>query len=153
MKKLLLGLFILFGLTAYSQAQTVPLPVTVMNLNFDGTLTNTSATEAGDAKIELDADQGDDAADLWTIQSTASDNDLDFINDTNTRMNLSSAGALTIVANFTATYMKLTPQASAPGSPASGMIYVDSTPTPDELCFYDGAAWQGISSGTDANCS
>jgi len=48
---------------------------------------------------------------------------------------------------------QLTPQASAPSSPAAGDIYVDSTPAPDELCFYDGAAWQGISSGTDANCS
>lgn len=49
--------------------------------------------------------------------------------------------------------MKLTPQASAPSSPASGTIYVDSTASPDELCFYDGAGWQGISSGTDGNCS
>lgn len=49
--------------------------------------------------------------------------------------------------------MRLQPRASAPSSPASGDIYVDSTPTPDELCFYDGAAWQGISSGTDANCA
>jgi len=49
--------------------------------------------------------------------------------------------------------MRLNPQASPPASAASGDIYVDSTPTPDELCFYDGAAWQGISSGTDANCA
>lgn len=50
------------------------------------------------------------------------------------------------------TTIKLTAQASPPGTPGSGEIYVDSTPTPDELCFYDGAGWQGISSGTDANC-
>jgi hypothetical protein len=50
-------------------------------------------------------------------------------------------------------FMSLTPRASAPGSPTSGMVYVDSTANPDELCFYDGAAWQGISSGTDGNCS
>lgn len=49
--------------------------------------------------------------------------------------------------------LKLTPAASPPGTPASGDIYVDSTPDPDELCFYDGAGWQGISSGTDANCA
>lgn len=48
--------------------------------------------------------------------------------------------------------LDLKPQASPPGTPTSGMIYVDSTATPDELCFYDGAAWQGISSGTDGNC-
>ena len=49
--------------------------------------------------------------------------------------------------------MNLAPRASPPGTPNSGDIYVDSTPAPDELCFYDGAAWQGISSGTDANCA
>lgn len=49
--------------------------------------------------------------------------------------------------------MKLVPVASPPGTPTSGDIYVDSTADPDELCFYDGAAWQGISSGTDANCA
>lgn len=49
--------------------------------------------------------------------------------------------------------LRIEPSASAPASPASGDIYVDSTPSPDELCFYDGAAWQGLSSGTDANCS
>lgn len=63
-------------------------------------------------------------------------------------MSLNVEGSSTI-----GTFEKLTPQASAPGSPTSGMIYTDSTPTPDELCFYDGAAWQGISSGTDANCA
>ena len=47
----------------------------------------------------------------------------------------------------------LAPRASPPGSPVSGDLYVDSSPSPDELCFYDGAAWQGISSGTDANCA
>jgi len=49
--------------------------------------------------------------------------------------------------------MHLTPQASPPGTANSGDIYVDSTASPDELCFYDGAAWQGISSGTDGNCA
>jgi hypothetical protein len=47
----------------------------------------------------------------------------------------------------------LTPQASAPSNARSGDLYVDSTASPDELCFYDGAGWQGISSGTDANCA
>lgn len=46
--------------------------------------------------------------------------------------------------------MRLTPRATAPTSPAAGDIYVDSTA--NELCFYDGSAWQGISSGIDANC-
>lgn len=49
--------------------------------------------------------------------------------------------------------LNLAPAASPPGSPVSGDVYVDSTPSPDELCFYDGAAWQGLSSGTDGNCA
>ena len=49
--------------------------------------------------------------------------------------------------------MHLMPQASPPATANSGDLYVDSTPSPDELCFYDGASWQGISSGTDANCA
>ncbi len=49
--------------------------------------------------------------------------------------------------------MRLEPRASAPSSPASGDMYMDSSSTPNELCVYDGSAWQGISSDTDANCS
>jgi hypothetical protein len=49
--------------------------------------------------------------------------------------------------------LRLDPQASAPGGASSGDIYVDSTPTPDELCFYDGASWTSISTGVDANCT
>ena len=49
--------------------------------------------------------------------------------------------------------MRIEPRATAPSSPAAGDIYVDSTPAADELCFYDGTAWQGISSGTDSNCT
>lgn len=49
--------------------------------------------------------------------------------------------------------MRLQPRSTAPSSPASGDIYIDSTPAQDELCFYDGVQWQGISSGTDANCA
>ena len=47
--------------------------------------------------------------------------------------------------------LQLAPMASAPANPVQGDIYVDSTN--GELCFYDGSAWQGISTGTDGNCS
>lgn len=50
--------------------------------------------EAGNAALLLDADEGDDNADSWFLQSTAADNDLDFINHTTTVANLTSAGAL-----------------------------------------------------------
>jgi hypothetical protein len=46
--------------------------------------------------------------------------------------------------------MRLQPIASPPASPSMGDLYAD---TSGELCYYDGAAWQGISSGNDANCS
>ena len=55
--------------------------------------------EAGNAAILLDADEGDDNADSWFIQSTASDNDLDFINHTTTNMSLSSGGNLTVTGS------------------------------------------------------
>ena len=152
--------FLMLGdfLDLSSYAQIVPLPVNIVDFSFNGTITNLTQTEGASAVLVMTADQGDDAADVWKIQNTASGNALDFINDTTTVMSISTAGAingvsLTLSANFVTTYMKLIPQASAPGSPASGMIYVDSTATPDELCFYDGAGWQGISSGTDNNCS
>ena len=47
--------------------------------------------------------------------------------------------------------LRLTPQASPPASMVAGDMYVDTTG--NELCFYDGAAWQGISTGTDGNCA
>lgn len=53
--------------------------------------------EAGNAGLILDADEGDDNADTWTIQSTASDNDLDFINHTTTVASISSVGLGTFV--------------------------------------------------------
>ncbi len=61
------------------------------------------------------------------------------------------AGAITTAGRLGALTFQLTAQASPPGTPAAGYMYVDTTGS--ELCFYDGAAWQGISTGTDANCA
>ncbi len=47
--------------------------------------------------------------------------------------------------------MRLEPRATLPSTPALGDLYVDSNT--NELCFYDGSAWQGLSSGTDGNCA
>ena len=50
--------------------------------------------------------------------------------------------------------LQLRPQADPPASPATGDIYVDSTPSPDALCFYNGSDWDDISTAaTDANCA
>lgn len=62
-------------------------------------------------------------------------------------------GVLTAPSATFSASMTLTPTASAPASPVSGMMYMDSTPTPDELCVYDGAGWQALITGTDANCT
>ena len=120
------------------------------NFSVTGTLSSSSTlsvvtsgsvvgAEAGNASVIIDADEGDDNADTWTVQSTAADNDLDVLNHTSTVLSVSPTGTITLVA-----------QASAP-TPAAGMLYVDTTS--NELCYYDGSAWQGLSSGTDGNCS
>ena len=52
--------------------------------------------------------------------------------------------------------MRLEPRGVVPATCSvsiTGDIYVDSTPASDELCFCNGVAWQGISSGTDSNCA
>jgi len=51
----------------------------------------------------LDADQGDDDADTWTVTSAASDNDLDFLNHTTAVFSLNSSGLATSVAGYTIT--------------------------------------------------
>ncbi len=56
--------------------------------------------EAGNAAILLDADEGDDNADSWFIQSTASDNDLDFINHTTAVVSITSGGAISSVSSI-----------------------------------------------------
>ncbi len=101
--------------------------------------------------VSADNDQfltGNVAGDAF-IATGSTSNRLGFSSGLNATPELAiSDGRTTLVGA-----MRITPQASAPGSPAAGDIYVDSTAAADELCFYDGAAWQGISSGTDANCS
>lgn len=59
--------------------------------------------EAYDGTLVLDADQGDDNADTWTIESEAADNDLTFVNHTTEIMKLTAAGELSLTAaSFTA---------------------------------------------------
>lgn len=59
------------------------------------------AAEGLDAAICLDADEGDDNADSWFIRSTASDNDLDFINHTTTLATLTSGGNFSVAGDIT----------------------------------------------------
>lgn len=55
---------------------------------------NAIETEAGDATLLLDADDGDDNADTWIIKSEASANDLTFTNHTTKLLDLTSDGRL-----------------------------------------------------------
>jgi len=55
-----------------------------------------TGAEGQDSRLVLDADEGDDAADTWTIESEATGNDLSVMNDATEVLNLTSAGALSI---------------------------------------------------------
>lgn len=59
--------------------------------------------EANDAVLVLDADQGDDAADTWTIESEAADNDLSFVNGTTEAAKLNTSGDLTLTRDAAVT--------------------------------------------------
>ena len=96
MKKLFLILLLLWPLTSTAQYGHVSLDLTAdqtfsgnivftLLVTFEGNILIKGA-EGGDASLILDADEGDDDADTWTITSAASDNDLNFINHTNTRV-------------------------------------------------------------------
>ena len=58
-------------------------------------------TEGVDGVVILDADQGDDLADTWVIESEAADNDLSIVNDTTEVLRLTTAGALQMDNNMT----------------------------------------------------
>ena len=60
------------------------------------------ADEANDATLVLDADQGDDTADTWTIEAEASGNDLSVMNGATEVLNLTSAGNLQVDGTLTA---------------------------------------------------
>jgi len=62
-----------------------------------------TAGENADAKLILDADDGDDNADTWTIESEATGNDLSIMNHTTEVLNLTSAGALQVDSTVTTT--------------------------------------------------
>jgi hypothetical protein len=57
--------------------------------------------EANDAKMVLDADQGDDNGDTWTIESEAADNDLSIVNHTTEVAKITTAGAATFADDVT----------------------------------------------------
>lgn len=69
--------------------------------------------EAKDAVLVLDADQGDDAADTWEIQSETADNDLSFVNGSTEAFKITSAGVATATDDFTCDKIIFTDAATA----------------------------------------
>jgi hypothetical protein len=78
-------------ISATTVAATAAITLTDSDSNAVVTVTG---FELSDASLVLDADQGDDNADTWTLKSVASDNDLDIINHTTTIASLTAAGNL-----------------------------------------------------------
>lgn len=58
--------------------------------------------ETNDAVIKLFADQADDAADKWYIESETADNDLVFVNNTTESFKVTAAGAGTFASTISA---------------------------------------------------
>lgn len=85
--------------------------VTTIDATGDVTLTdaNGAATfsavgfEAYDGVLKLDADQGDDNADTWFIESEAADNDLSIVNHTSEMLKIDTSGNVTITGDLTLT--------------------------------------------------
>ncbi len=65
--------------------------VGIGTVNPEGLL-HIKAYESTDADLYIDADQGDDPTDTWIVQSAASDNDLNFINNTTTNVTFKAGG-------------------------------------------------------------
>ena len=96
---------------------------------------NTGATEihiigseGKDARLLLDADDGDDPADTWTIESEATGNDLSIMNGVTEVLNLTSAGNLQIDGTFTPSGGSVLGDVQTTGS-----LNVDLTDAADEI--------------------
>jgi hypothetical protein len=87
-----------FGaLTTTDDVQFANISATQSTSGTVATVTITGAENA-DAKLILDADDGDDGADKWTLESEASGNDLSILNDTTEVVNVTSAGAVSLAS-------------------------------------------------------
>jgi hypothetical protein len=84
-------------ISATTVAATAAITLTDSDSNAVVTVTG---FELSDASLILDADQGDDNADTWTLKSAASDNDLDIINHTTTSASLTAAGVLSVLGGI-----------------------------------------------------
>ena len=88
------------GTLDVQEAASFSSTITLTDADGDATV-SVIGYEGSDAILVLDADEGDDNADTWTIKSEATGNDLSFVNHTTEVMNLTSAGALQIDGTLT----------------------------------------------------
>jgi len=81
-------------------------------LKFASNDTNSTAIvegfEASDAYLHLDADQGDDNADTWILESEAADNDLSIVNHTTEVAKFTSAGVFHMLKGTRLAYVNKT---------------------------------------------
>lgn len=93
--------------------------------------------EGKDAVLVLAADQGDDAADTWEIQSKAANNDLSFVNGSTEALKVTSAGAVTVTDDLTCDKIIFTDAATAaPTNTASAGFTVTVNGTDYWLALY-----------------
>ena len=98
------------GITTFNYDATIS--------SYGGNLTVKSANSSdGDATLILISDAGEANEDTWKINAEGSNNNLDFINHTNTRMTIASDGNVTIAGTSTLTG----------NSTFSGKIYLGSS--------------------------
>ena len=79
--------------TAVVSVSTAGVITSASTVSFTTSATVTGA-EAGNASLILDADEGDDSGDTWTVRSTATGNALDVLNEASAVVSVSTTGAV-----------------------------------------------------------
>jgi len=91
------------ALAASATLQLLNAATTDAPINFAAGSISVIGTEAGDASLILDADNGDNAGDTWTIKSDATTNSLIMLNEAVQAVSVSSAGLVTATAGLQST--------------------------------------------------
>ena len=105
--------------------------------------------EATDAVFLLDADDGDDAADSWSIESEAADNDLSVVNGTTEVFKLTSAGLVNAILSNTTSSTAVCSSLANAADPGATTLYelrdCDVAPATDYMEYY--SAQEGVETG------
>jgi hypothetical protein len=120
------------GATTTSGDATFTAGVTLTDANSNAVITVTGF-EASDAILILDADQGDDTADTWTIEAEATGNDLSIMNGVTEVLNLTTAGALALDSSVDATAFTADAGAGLDNQAAGALLLGAATATSVEI--------------------